>query len=116
MKSGMNCVGSLGGEARRVAPVETDPPEDVPGIVDRYITLIGKVVANLEARERESQEEGVSLRRQDVNSIVALGRTIVLLRASETSKVSRPDGKPVHELSTETLRALLRESETDEDE
>lgn len=81
-------------------------PDDIPSIVERYIGLVGKVVGGLETKHRELPE-GKTLEGRDINSIVALGRTIAMLQAVEEAHLSRVGGKAVKDMPTSQLRKLL---------
>ncbi len=75
------------------------PPDDIPAIVERYIGLVGKVVAEMEKK--------TSFKSQDINAVASIGRAVAMLQAVEEARISRVGGKAVRELTTAQLKRLV---------
>lgn len=71
---------------------------DIPTIIERYISLVGRAVKEVEAKPE--------LQSKDINSIAALGKTIAMLQAVEQVRMANVNGKSVKELTNEELRQL----------
>jgi hypothetical protein len=75
------------------------PAKDIPGIVEEYILLVGKAVAQLSSKSELSSSE--------INAIAAVGRSVAMLQAVQEAKIHQIGGKPVSQLSTDELRRQL---------
>lgn len=99
-----------GNTGQLIEPTFARPaPDDIPSIVERYIGLVGNLVADFETKAREK-----TLGSRDVNAIVALGRTMAAFQAIELARKGRAGGKSIDELPTATLRQLVGRSSDDE--
>lgn len=100
------------GTTGQLVPSETHipastAPEDIPGIVEAYILLVGKVVAQLSAK---SDQEG-GLKSGEIAAIASVGRSVAMLQAVEEARIYQVGGKPIGQRSTEDLRKLLAKPE-----
>lgn len=82
---------------------EIEIPKDIPEIVERYVGLVGKIVATMDAQGEFSNK--------DVNAIASLGRAVAMLQAVEEAKWRHGD-KPVDQMTTKQLKALAAARET----
>lgn len=85
-------------------------PQDIPAIVERYISLVGKVIQDMDARADKG------LKAHEVNSVAAIGRAVAMLQAVESASITRVGGKAVKDYTSDQLRALLARSEAAEKE
>lgn len=93
----VNSLGQLEPEPERVAP-PTAPPEEIPEIFERYMKLVGKVVAEMEAK--------TSYQNKDINAIAALSRPVAALLAVEEARSARHGTKSLNEMTKKELMAL----------
>ena len=84
-----------------------DAPTDIPSIVERYIGLVGKVVANLEQK--------ADFQNRDINAVASLGRSVAMLQAVEESRIGRIGNKSITEMPTSEMRKLLAARDRVED-
>lgn len=108
------------GQLEAPQPVESPilaVPTDIPTIVERYIGLVGKVVASLEAKDE--------FQNRDINAVASLGRSVAMLQAVEESRIGRIGNKSLNDMDTKEMRKLLAsrnvqdaefEEETENDE
>lgn len=84
-------------------------PSDIPEIVEAYTELIGKVIGKLAEKEKQKGPDGKSqgLESRDINSLVALGRTIAMFQATEEMRISRVGGKAIKEMTSKEMQKLL---------
>lgn len=75
------------------------PPDDIPTITEHYIALVGKAVAQLNAKEE--------LKGSELAALASLGRSIASLGAIEEMRLTRVGGKALSEHKTRDLEALL---------
>ncbi len=89
---------------------QTKALPDIPSIVERYISLVGKVIKDMD--ERASKKDG--LKAHEVNSVAAIGRAVAMLQAVESASITRVGGKAVKEHTSEQLRRMLADAQAAE--
>lgn len=93
----VNNMGQLEPEPE-VSLAAVAPPEEIPEIVERYVKLVGKVVASMEAK--------TGFQNKDVNAIASLGRSVAMLQAVEEARAARHGNKSLNEMTKAELKAL----------
>ncbi len=87
------------------SPKKSRIPTDIPSIVERYISLVAKVICDM---DRKAETD--SLQAHEVNSVAAIGRAVAMLQAVESASLTRIGGKSVKEHTSAKLRELLAAS------